>query len=580
MLGRRIYLLVALTPFATLSEGLGIALLMPLFTALDGGEAAGAGGASGSRTLDWLPLPESPAVLLVLIAVAFFFKAMLKMTTDGLRAWMQAALSRQLRLRVMQEYADLSYLSFAQQNTGHYVNIATAQVSRFALAFGAIFTFLTQTAAALVYLAIVAVVNWQFAAVALLVGLVFVFSMRALSGYVAQISRDTALEKTTLNKQLVQVVHSLKYLVATSRTASMIDRIRESCDRLFRFHVHTGLANAFSTSIREPLSVTVVVILIGVQVYIFHEPVAAILVTLLLLDRGTKAILTVQNSWQRVAELMGSVMVVQDELKFTREHAGPRGSVQVPVMQTAVEFCDVSFAYDAEHGNVLDSINLVFPRNQTVAVVGRSGAGKSTVADLLTLMLRPSSGHVRIDDVDSSEADPGSWRRQLGYVCQETVVYDESIATNICLDAAAYAADPDVRHQVHAAARQAFASEFIEAMPESFDTIVGDRGVRLSGGQRQRLFIARELYKQPELLILDEATSALDGESESAIQASIDALRGQMTVVVIAHRLATIRNADYIYVLDNGRVVEEGSYEELHQAADSKFRQMVELQSL
>ena len=575
MLGRRVYLLIALTPFATLSEGVGITLLMPLLSAIDGrGE-----GASG-RILKWISLPTSPVFLLLLIGAAFFVKAVLKFATDGLRAYFQAELCRRLRIRMIEAYSDQSYLSFAGRNTGHYVNIVTVQINQFTLAFGAIFTFLMQTAAAAVFLAIVSIVNWQFAAVALTAGLAFVFFMRALTKCVASISRKRALERSTLNKQLVQVIHSFKYLTATFRTNLFLDRVRESCGRMFRFQFHTGLAQSFSTSIREPLSVYLVLFLIGVQIYFFEQPVGAILVTLLLLDRSTKAMLTVQNSWQRVTELIGSVEIIQDELTFTKRHVELRGQETVSDLADAVQFADVSFVYDPRDGKVLDSVSIRIPSNQTVAIVGRSGAGKSTIADLLTLLLRPSEGRIWIDGVDTSEIDARTWRQQLGYVCQETVVFDESIATNICLDMNAYASDPEVRRRVHEVARQAFASEFIELLPDGFNTIVGDRGVRLSGGQKQRLFIARELFKNPALLILDEATSALDGESETAIQTSIDALHGQMTVVVIAHRLATIRNADYIYVLDGGRVVEHGRYRELHHAEDSQFRRMVELQSL
>lgn len=578
MLGRRIYLLVLLAPFAALSEGFGIALLMPLFSIIGAGEEGLTGG--DGHFLDWLPLPSSPPLLLLLIAAAFFVKAALKTATESLRAYFQAGLTYQLSIHIIQSYTDLSYLPFTSRNTGHYVNVATAQVNRFAQAFGAIFSLLMQIAAAAVYMGILALANWQFASVAVTAGLVFVFSMRILSRYVASLSRKTAAEKSILNKQLVQVVHSLKYLVATFRAEHFLERVRESCGRLFRYQLHTGLAQSFSVSIREPLSVSLVLFLIAVQIYFLEQPVGAIVVTLLLLDRGTKAMLTVQNSWQRVSQLIGSVEIIQDELEFAAEEVEHRGEKEVPRLADAVEFQDVCFAYDADEGDVLKSVSLRFPRNQTVAIVGRSGAGKSTVADLLTMLLRPSSGQMRIDGVDVAETDPRTWRRQLGYVCQETIVFDDTVAMNICLEAGAWQSDPDVQRRVREAAKQAFASEFIESLPDGFETIVGDRGVRLSGGQRQRLFIARELYKRPSLLILDEATSALDGESESAIQASVDALRGQVTVVVIAHRLSTIRNADYIYVLDDGHVVEHGSYEDLHKVEDSQFRRMVELQSL
>jgi len=182
--------------------------------------------------------------------------------------------------------------------------------------------------------------------------------------------------------------------------------------------------------------------------------------------------------------------------------------------------------------------------------------------------------------VPATELQAATWRRQIGYVSQESVVFDDSIANNICLWEGDARQDPALDQRIREAARHAYLDHFIEGLAEGYDTRVGDRGIRLSGGQRQRLFIARELFKNPNLLILDEATSALDSESERAIQVSIDALRGRMTVVIIAHRLSTVRNADKVFVLDQGELVEQGTYAELRETEGSRFGVMVDLQAL
>ena len=230
--------------------------------------------------------------------------------------------------------------------------------------------------------------------------------------------------------------------------------------------------------------------------------------------------------------------------------------------------------------NVLEDIEITIPANGTVAIVGESGAGKTTLADLLTLILRPQRGHLTVDGVPHDQIEISSWREQIGYVSQDTVVFDDTVANNICLWRGDYAIDQEVRNNVEQAAARAGATEFINALNDGFNTHVGDRGVRLSAGQRQRLFIARELYKNPRLLILDEATSALDSESELVIKDSVEQLRGLTTIVIIAHRLSTIKNADYIYVLDKGRIVEQGSYEELAFTHGGTFNRMVALQRL
>ncbi|MEX1014857.1 MAG: ATP-binding cassette domain-containing protein, partial [Candidatus Paceibacterota bacterium] len=229
---------------------------------------------------------------------------------------------------------------------------------------------------------------------------------------------------------------------------------------------------------------------------------------------------------------------------------------------------------------VLKNVNLTIPVNNMIAFVGESGAGKSTLIDMLTLLLRPQKGEIYIDGVNSIDVNLETWRSQIGYVSQETVVFDDTMANNICLWKGDYKKDPNVRNRVHEAAKRAYAHEFISELSEEYETIVGDRGVRLSGGQRQRLFIARELYKDPNLLILDEATSSLDTESEQFIQKSTDALKGSMTVVIIAHRLSTIKNSDLIYVIEKGKIIESGSYDDLTLNRKTRFSEMVQIQSL
>jgi ABC-type multidrug transport system fused ATPase/permease subunit len=293
-----------------------------------------------------------------------------------------------------------------------------------------------------------------------------------------------------------------------------------------------------------------------------------------------QSMMSVQSSWQSTMNSIGSVEMVVDDLEQARANKETTGSANLSPLSEGVYFDGVYYAYTSEDADVLQDINVEVPANQTVALVGESGAGKSTLVDLMTLMLRPRAGEIRIDGTPHNEVDVASWRKQIGYVSQETVVFDDTIANNISLWQGHFEGDAAHRERVIDAAKRAHAHHFIEDLPDGYQTVVGDRGVRLSGGQRQRLFVARELFKQPNLLILDEATSDLDTASEQHIQNSIDALQGEVTVVIIAHRLSTVKNTDRVYVLDEGRVVEEGSYHQLRMREDGEFREMVEMQSL
>jgi ABC-type multidrug transport system fused ATPase/permease subunit len=220
----------------------------------------------------------------------------------------------------------------------------------------------------------------------------------------------------------------------------------------------------------------------------------------------------------------------------------------------------------------LSSVSLAFPSGSTVGIVGGSGAGKSTVADCLLGLIEPESGEITVNSISLRNLPLGSWRRHVGYVAQDTFLFNASILENIRWGNES-ASEDDITRAVTSSGLD----EFIKSLPDGYHTVVGDRGVRLSGGQRQRIGLARALVNQVFLLILDEATSALDSESERYVLQAIEKLHGQMTIVTIAHRLSTVRNTDRIYVLESGRIVEDGNWDQLLKA-DTRFRYLWELQ--
>ncbi|HTJ23729.1 MAG TPA: ABC transporter ATP-binding protein [Gemmatimonadaceae bacterium] len=234
-----------------------------------------------------------------------------------------------------------------------------------------------------------------------------------------------------------------------------------------------------------------------------------------------------------------------------------RGTREIASFEREIEFQDVSFAYDIEP--VLEDISFTAPKGSVIALVGASGAGKSTLVDLIPRFYEPSSGRILVDGMDSREIQLDSLRALTGIVSQDTVLFNDTVRNNIAYGSA----ERFTIEQIERAARAANAHDFIMALPQRYDTLLGERGTRLSGGQRQRLAIARALLVDPPILILDEATSALDTESERLVQEAVDRLLTGRTVFVIAHRLSTIVHADLILVLDHGRIVERGTHTEL-----------------
>jgi len=582
-IGRRLYLVFALAVATAFTQGFGISLLLPLLRASQTGESTEDMGTAEQylhALLELMGIGDAMGGILVFIAAVFVGKGLLSFARQGYTGYLQAQLLRELKAKLFDAYSEMEYRYYLQENTGHFINVINQQVNRFFGSFKSFVEFFTQVITTGSYFAFALAITWQFTLLAIGIGAGMLFLFKYLNAYVRELSRKRSAEASTLNKFLVQSLQSFKYIASTGQIGHIRSEVMASVKRLTGYQFRQNLAGALTGSLKEPVSVLLITGIIALQVVIFEAPVAPIFVALLLFHRGMQSMLAIQSSWQGTMNSIGSVEMVVDDLEQAQAHEETTGTRTLGALSEGLTFDGVYYAYNREDGDVLRDINIEVPANQTVALVGESGAGKSTLVDMMTLMLRPRAGEIRVDGTPHDEIDVSSWRDQIGYVSQETVVFDDTIANNISLWRGDIEEDPALRERVIDAAERAHADHFIRDLPDGYQTVVGDRGVRLSGGQRQRLFVARELFKQPNLLLLDEATSDLDTASEQHIQDSIDALQGEVTVVIIAHRLSTVKNADRVYVLDDGEVVEAGSYHELRMREDGEFREMVEMQSL
>jgi len=277
----------------------------------------------------------------------------------------------------------------------------------------------------------------------------------------------------------------------------------------------------------------------------------------------------------RVA-LVGDLPAFREVFKFLdvkNKHYVINGKGKFPGLKSMIEFNNVSFSYQKDKMIVLDKIKFYIKKGTKVGIVGSSGAGKSTITELLLRFYDPDSGEILVDGLDLKTLDLGSWRNSVGVVSQDIFLFNDTIKGNI-----SYAKPSATLVEIEAAARKAHAHNFICEMPNGYDTLIGDRGVLLSGGQRQRIAIARAIIINPEILIFDEATSALDTESEKIVQEALEDVGKGRTVITIAHRLSTIFDSDKIIVLDAGKVVGEGRHEELY-AAGGLYTKLVNMQN-
>lgn len=310
---------------------------------------------------------------------------------------------------------------------------------------------------------------------------------------------------------------------------------------------------------------------------VLRVPTAELLLLLFLFGRLIPRLTNLSERAQLLATLLPSYEAVRDAERRCLAEAEPPVERHAPIaLGDRIELEHVGFDYRGGSGvAALDDVNLTLQAGTTIAVVGPSGSGKSTLADLLMGLITPSRGRLLIDGTPLDKTMLPSWRASIGYVPQETWLLHDSVRANLAR------ARPDAtERQMWRALDMAAASDFVRALPEGLDTVVGDRGVLISGGERQRLSLARALLREPKILILDEATSALDAENEERVRQAIGRLHREMTIVLITHRIAAIRDADVVHVLERGRVVESGTWQSLSARSSSRFRELCEAQEV
>jgi ATP-binding cassette subfamily C protein len=306
-------------------------------------------------------------------------------------------------------------------------------------------------------------------------------------------------------------------------------------------------------------------------------PAASLLLVVLVFARLSPKVSGMQHHVQHIANSLPAFQAASLMLaRFEAAAEPPCPAVVRPLrLENAIRLQQVSFSYYGANENLaLGRVDLVVPAHKTLALVGPSGSGKTTLADLLLGLLQPLEGVIFIDDKPLRGEWVHHWRSSVGYVPQDPFLFHDTVRGNLL-----WARKEAGEEELWAALRLAAAAEFVSALPEGLDTALGDRGIRLSGGERQRLALARALLRQPTLLLLDEATSSLDPENEERIQDAIAGLQGELTMIIIAHRVSTIKRADNIAVLDRGRLVESGPWEALARKEGGRFRRLLEQQN-
>lgn len=470
-------------------------------------------------------------------------------------------LAYQLRLRIFEQLQSLPISYFARTRSGELVNSITNEIFQIMQAFESVALIIISGTTLLVYLGSMLLLSWQLTVVSIMLFSLLSAGISTLLGRV----REASFARSQASGRYVSVALEFINGIRTVKAFGAQDFERKRFYRQNKEFLDASTRAVSFMSIVSPLIEGVATIfLIGLMLFSMtvlipsgQLQIASLLTFMFVMLRIMPLVKNLNGTVSKFHNYYGSFDKITEVLREDNKTYLKSGTRRFPGLQHSIEFRSVDFGYSPTD-LVLKDITLLIEKGKTTALVGASGAGKSTLADLIPRFYDPTQGQILVDGTNLKAFETNSIRHKLAVVSQDTFIFNDTIRNNI-----AYALEDAGLEAVERAAQLSNALEFIREMPQGFDTVLGDRGVRLSGGQRQRIAIARALLRDPEILILDEATSALDSVSEQLIQASIESLSKGRTVIAIAHRLSTISNADKIVVLEQGEIVEQGSYEEL-----------------
>ena len=564
-----------------LFNGVNTTLIVPILLQISGQEIELTG---SPRIIQFLlspfeGVPERYRLIVMLLAV--ILTILLKNLTAYLRSLLTVVFNRSLTNTIKSEMfqtlmdSDLDF--FTKAKVGDLTKRLGSDTAQCTQTINGYVSLITQLIILSLFVSLLISISWRLTLISsLLIALIgiinqlFIRRSKRFGFFLNQ-------EQKNYSIKVIETLNGIRLIKSVSSENREYIKLKELMLSLENIALKAKMNSALISPVNEVTSMITVISILLLGRYLFADQitnVSAILLTyLLVLFRMLPMVSQINSSRNAIAKGSASFNMAVDLWRRDNKPIMKPGSIPFQKVKSQIHFYEISFSYPGNDNLVLKNVDISLPRGKTLALVGGSGAGKSTFADLLPRFYDPTSGCITIDGIDLREFDITSLRKKTGIVSQTTHLFNDTVKNNII-----YASPDATEDEIIEAVRQANAYDFIMDLPKQWDTQIGDRGVMLSGGQRQRLAIARALLQDPEILILDEATSALDTVSERLVQKAIDQLSRDRTVLVIAHRLSTIQNADQIAVLDQGKLVEIGTHSELLEKENGYYRHLYYVQ--
>ena len=579
----RLALALALTAVGGLAEGAAFLTLVPLLHLIGVDVQQGTVGAIAHWVEIALRHLGLPLNLLVILSVYVGFavaQALIVRWQSVTNASLQAGVIEHLRIRLHRVVTQASWIQLTRCRTSDLAYAMTGQLERVGYATHILLSLVRNAMVTTVYLLGTLYVSPPVTVLVVAAGLVLLLALRRRARTATLLGQAVARLGADTYRAVLEHLGGIKLVKSYGAEDRSIGLFARLAREVGSTHLQTPAAQADAKCWFDIGVSLVLGVVLYLTIAVLKTPAAGILVLLYAFARVMPRVSAFQTHLQSLLNVLPEfTAVLAIEARLTPAVTMVRRPAPLVRFARAVRLESVSFRYEADPDGrggrpALTSVSLSIPAGQTVAIVGPSGSGKTTLADMLLGLIEPDRGRVLIDETPLTVELVPAWRDQIGYVPQDTFLFHDTVRANL-LWARPEAGEADIRQALAAAA-----ADFVGDLPDGVDTVLGDRGVRLSGGERQRLALARALLRRPALLVLDEATSSLDSENERRIQHAIDRLHGQLTVVVITHRLTTVRSADAIYVVEAGRLVESGNWDTLLQGSPGRFRALCEAQGL
>jgi len=572
--GGRLWLSFGLMVVVGLLEGVALLILPAMLQLIGIGSVAGLGGLGRAAA----SLFQATHIPLTLVSILSVF-----LLTMGVQAWLRFSLEHLntriegdftcfLRERLYRAMVGADWLFFARRRSSDMVQVFTEELQRVGVGTQQLLSLMGTAGVALVQVAIAFVLSPTLTLLAVACGAAVALTLRPLGRRVHELGRTGQQKRSEMAAAVSEHLGGMKTAKSHGWEAHHLAVFSRVVRDIASHWLTTARLQARSRAAYELGAVLALSAFLYCAVAVAHLSPAQVLLLAFIFTRLIPRMVAMQGNWHRVAQTLPSFEAAErlrEEFIGAQEPAWPASPSRL-VLSSDVTFEGVRFRYnDGGAREALDFTGIAIPAGGVTALCGPSGAGKSTFADLLLGLLRPAEGRILIDGKPLEGDRLHAWRQSVGYVPQETFLFHDTIRANLAM------ARPDASEaDLGAALRAAAAADFVNRLPLGLDTVLGDRGIRLSGGERQRLALARALLRKPTMLVLDEATSSLDSQNEQLIQGALERLHGEMTVVIIAHRLSSVRFANQIVVLKEGSVAEMGKWEELCQREAGLFRQM------